>query len=219
MQSNPDTWDEEEDQVISQEEANAKRIAEYGLTTPEAMTLAQQLVNREKTHTELMNDGFNKRAFTDKDGLPTWFLDDEMKHFRVNVPVTKEAMNAVREKMRALNARPIKKIAEAKARKKMRTMKRLSKAASKAEVINESGDMTEREKAAQISRLVSRATKEPKKKKAEVKVVVARGANKGTKGRPKGVKGRFKMVDSRGKKEVRALKRIERRDAGKKRKR
>lgn len=182
------------------------------------MTLAQQLVNREKTAEQLMDEGFNRQAFNDKDGLPTWFLDDEMKHFRNNVPVTKEAMEAIREKMRALNARPIKKIAEAKARKKMRAIKRLSKVQKKADVINETGDLTEKEKSAQIQRLISRATKEPKKKKDEVKVVVARGAHRGTKGRPKGVKGRFKMVDPRGKKEQRALKRIAKRDGPKRRK-
>ena len=171
-------------------------MIDYGLTTPEAMTLAQQLVNREKTQTQLIDDGFNRQTFNDKDGLPTWFLDDEMKHFRNNIPVTKEAVEAIRIKMRALNARPIKKVAEAKARKKMKTMKRLAGAQRKADVINETGDLTEQEKSAQINRLVSRATKEPKKKKDEIKFVVAKGSSKGIKGRPKGVKGRFKMVDS-----------------------
>jgi AdoMet-dependent rRNA methyltransferase SPB1 len=183
------------------------------------MTLAQQLVNREKTATQLMDDGFNRHAFNDKDGLPPWFLDDEMKHFRTNVPVTKEAVEAIRAKMRALNARPIKKVAEAKARKKMKALKRLAGAAKKAEVINENADMTEQEKSQQIQRLVNRATKEPKKsKKNEIKTIVARGVNKGMSGRPKGVKGRFRMVDSRGKKELRALKRIEKRDRGSRRK-
>ena len=45
-------------------------------------------------------------------------------------------------------------------------------------------------------------------KRPEKKVIVARGANKGVKGRPKGVKGRYKIVDARMRKEVRALKRI-----------
>lgn len=74
------------------------------------MTLASQLVNGEKTKAQLMDDGFHRYAFNDKDGAPTWFTDDEMKHFRNNVPVTKEAVDALRAKMRALNARPIKKV-------------------------------------------------------------------------------------------------------------
>lgn len=64
--------------------------------------------------------GFSKEAFRNKDGLPEWFLDDEGKHNKPNLPVTKEAMNQLREKIKALNARPIKKVAEAKARKKFK---------------------------------------------------------------------------------------------------
>ena len=40
------------------------------------------------------------------------------------------------------------------------------------------------------------------KEKKKVKLVVARGAHKGVKGRPKGIKGRYSMVDSRMKKEA-----------------
>jgi AdoMet-dependent rRNA methyltransferase SPB1 len=43
------------------------------------MTLAQQLVNRQKTKSEMIDDGFHRHAFDDKDGLPTWFLDDEVR--------------------------------------------------------------------------------------------------------------------------------------------
>jgi len=61
-----------------------------------------------------------------------------------------------------------------------------------AEVINENADMTEKEKSSSIAKLVNKASKDPKKK-SEVKVVVAKGPNKGNKGRPAGVKGRYKV--------------------------
>lgn len=66
--------------------------------------------------------------------------------------------------------------------------------------------MSEKEKAKTIGKLIARASKTTKPKQ-DVKVVVARGANRGVKGRPKGVKGRYKMVDGVMKKERRAEKR------------
>ena len=104
--------------------------------------------------------------------------------------------------LRALDARPIKKIAEAKARKKMKAAQKLEKAMKKAEGVNDASDMTEREKAKQIEKLMQKGMSTTKKKK-EIQVVVAKGVNRGLKGRPKGVKGRYVMVDSRMKKEVR----------------
>ncbi|KAH9937153.1 Spb1 C-terminal domain-containing protein [Fomitopsis serialis] len=205
-------WDVEDE---NEDELKQAHIQKHGLVTPEAVTIAQQLVNREKTRTHLINDGFNRYSLNAKDGLPPWFLDDEEKHYKANIPVTKEAVDALRAKMRALDARPIKKVAEAKARKKFRAAQRLEKAMKKAEGVNETSDMTEREKARQIEKLMQKGA--AKKQKKEVKVVVAKGSHKGLKGRPKGVKGRYVMVDSRMKKEVRAQKRKER--ATKKRKR
>lgn len=84
--------------------------------------MAKQLANKEKTVEDLIDLGFSKEAFRDKDGLPEWFLDDEKHHNKPNLPVTKEAMNQLREKLKALDARPIKKVAEAKARKKFKVI-------------------------------------------------------------------------------------------------
>ena len=181
---------------------NATFSTEYGLVTPEAVTLAQQLVNRQKTKTQLVNDGFNRYSLNSREGLPAWFIDEEAKFYKPNIPITKEAVAALRAKQRALDARPIKKVAEAKARKKFKAQQRLAKATKKAEGINATTDMTEREKAQQIEKLLRRGASNAKTKK-DIKVVVAKGPHKGLKGRPKGVKGRYVMVDSRMKKEVR----------------
>ena len=180
----------------------ASLSTEYSLVTPEAVTLALQLVNREKTKTQLIDDGFNRYSLNSKEGLPAWFLDDEAKYYKPNIPITKGAVAALREKQRALDARPIKKVAEAKARKKYKAQQRLTKAMKKAEGINATTDMTEREKAQQIEKLLRKGMSTAKTKK-DIKVVVAKGPHKGLKGRPKGVKGRYVMVDSRMKKEVR----------------
>lgn len=170
--------------------------------TAEAVTIAQQLVNRERTKTDLINDGFNRYSLNSKEGLPAWFLDDESKHYKANLPVTKEAVDMLRARQRALDARPIKKVAEAKARKKFKAVQKLQKAMKKAEGVNASADLSEREKAQQIQKVMLKGLTKAKQKKSEVKLVVAKGAHKGLKGRPKGVKGRYQMVDSRMKKEV-----------------
>ncbi|KAI0721317.1 Spb1 C-terminal domain-containing protein [Cerioporus squamosus] len=207
-----DMWDVEGE---NEDEIKQAKIQKQGLITAEAVSLAQALINRQKTRTDLINDGFNRYSLNSKDDLPSWFLDDEAKHYKSNIPITKEAVATLRAKMRALDARPIKKVAEAKARKKFKAAQLLEKAKKKAEGVAETSDMTEREKARQIEKLMEKGTKGKKRK--EVKVVVAKGSHKGLKGRPKGVKGRYVMVDSRMKKELRAAKRKEK--ANKKRKR
>ncbi|EGE83710.1 AdoMet-dependent rRNA methyltransferase spb1 [Blastomyces dermatitidis] len=176
------------------------------IITAEAMALAQQIVTGEKTTQDVVDDGFNKYTFRDNDGLPEWFLDDEGKHSKPLRPITAAAAAAIREKMRAINARPIKKVLEAKGRKKFRAAQRLEKLRKKSALLAEDEALSEKDKAQTIARMMSRAMK--KKPKQNVKLVVAKGANKGISGRPRGVKGKYKIVDSRMKKDIRAEKRL-----------
>src|SRR5579871_29947 len=141
------------------------------------MTLAHQLATGKKTKAAMIDDSYNRWTFSDKSGLPSWFADDESKHNTPQIPITAEAAAAIKAKLRALNARPIKKIAEAKARKKMKAVRKLNKLQKKADIINETSDMTEQEKAQSISKIMSKAKKGEKKR--GVKVVVAHGKNKG----------------------------------------
>jgi AdoMet-dependent rRNA methyltransferase SPB1 len=173
------------------------------------MTLAHQLATGQKSNYDVIDDGFNKHAFRDRDGLPEWFMDDEGKHDKPHKPISKAAAAAIKEKTRALNARPIKKVREAQARKKFKAAQRLEKLRKKSDLLANEEGMTEKEKADSITRLLSKAAR--KKPKQQAKLVVAKGLNKGVKGRPKGVKGRYKIVDPRMKKEMRAMKRIAKR--------
>ena len=118
------------------------QATEQGLTYPdidiitaEAMTLAHQLARGEKSAYDIIDEGYNKYAFKDRDGLPDWFLDDEGKHDRPHKPITKEAASAIQEKLRAYNARPIKKVAEARARKKYKQAQKLEKLKKKADLL------------------------------------------------------------------------------------
>lgn len=184
------------------------------IITAEAMTLAHSLATGKITKQQLLDDNFNKYSHRDTDGLPEWFLDDENKHSKLQRPVSAEAAKAVKEKLRALNARPIKKVREAKARKTLRTARRLEKLKKKSDGLAEGDDLSEKDKAAGILKLMAKA-KNGGKKKPSVKVVRAGGQNKGA-GRPRGVKGKYKMVDPRLKKDVRAEKRLKKKIKGKK---
>ncbi|RKF60087.1 AdoMet-dependent rRNA methyltransferase SPB1 [Golovinomyces cichoracearum] len=176
------------------------------IITAEAMTIAQKIATGEKTRHELIDDGWNRNAFKDREGLPEWFLDDESRHDKPHRPISAAAASAIKQKLRALNARPIKKVREAKDRKKFKMAQRLEKLRKKSSLLQDEDGMTEKEKAQNIVKLMSKAAK--KKPRRQVKVVVARGSNRGIAGRPRGVKGKYKIVDARLKKDTRAEKRL-----------
>ncbi|KAJ5492255.1 Ribosomal RNA methyltransferase Spb1 C-terminal [Penicillium expansum] len=211
-------WVDESDESETEETGEKDPLKANGqldidIITAEAMALAQSMATGEKRSTDIIDDGFNRFAFRDVDGLPEWFLDDEGKHSKPVRPITKAAAAAIREKMRAINARPIKKVMEAQGRKKYKAAQRLEKLRKKSALLAEDDALSERDKAGAIARLMSRATK--KKPKQEVKLVVAKGPNRGISGRPKGVKGKYKIVDARMKKDVRAEKRLAKKKSGK----
>ncbi|KAI9094696.1 Spb1 C-terminal domain-containing protein [Phlyctochytrium arcticum] len=181
-------------------------IDDFAITTAEAYTLAEQMVSKSGKR-DLVDKSYNRYAFNDPDGVPEWFADDEGRHNKPTLPVTKEAVAIIKQRQRQLDARPIKKVAEAKFRKQMRTARRFEKMQKKADNVmgDDGGELTEKAKLQQVSKMLNKAkSKLPRK---ETKVVVARGLHRAQKGRPKGVKGRYKMVDPRMKKEMRAEKR------------
>lgn len=205
-------YDSDEEAKESKKQKHAKDI---DIATVEAMTLAHQLALGQKTKHDLVDEGFNRYAFRDSENLPAWFIDEEKQHSKTNKPITKEAAIAIKEKMKALNARPIKKVAEAKARKKMRSLARLEKIKKKAGVIVDDSDKSEKDKADEIAKLMRKVSKK-QKTKPRVTLVYASGKNRALSGRPKGVKGKYKMVDGVMKNEQRALRRIAKKNNKKK---
>jgi AdoMet-dependent rRNA methyltransferase SPB1 len=198
--------DEDDWEEGRQSEYNKDGRPDIDIITAEAMTLAHQVATGQITKENLMDNGFNKYSLRDTDGLPEWFLDDETKHSKTQRPITKAAADAIKEKLRAYNARPIKKVREAKARKKFKAAQKLEKLKKKSAMLVEDEGMSEGDKARTIAKMMARAAK--KKPKRSVKVIVARGGNRGISGRPKGTKGKYKMVDARMKTDVRAQKRL-----------
>ncbi|KAK9478318.1 Spb1 C-terminal domain-containing protein [Lipomyces japonicus] len=198
-------WDEDDDNDEDGNGDGSGHGPSIDIITAEAMTLAHQVALKEKSKTDIIDDSYNRYSLRDRDGLPQWFLDDEDRFSKPIRPISAEAAAAIQSKLRALNARPIKKVEEARARKKMKAARKLEKLRKKSDIIVDDPNKSEKDKAESIQKLMRKATK--KTAKPEIKVVVARGVNRGILGRPKGVKGRYKMVDGRMKKEMRAIKR------------
>lgn len=66
-----------------------------------------------------------------------------------------ELVQQYRDRMKEINVRPIKKVVEAKARKKRRSIRRLEKARKKADTISETMGISDYDKAQQIRQYVS----------------------------------------------------------------
>jgi AdoMet-dependent rRNA methyltransferase SPB1 len=113
----------------------------------------------------------------------------------------KDIIKSYKKMKEEINARPIKKVVQAQARKKRRMVKKLDRARKKAENISDNLDMTDKERTREIRSIYKRAGL-TSKKKADVKYVVAkRGSNSQT--RPKGP---YRVVDKRLKKDKRKMK-------------
>ncbi|XP_078801919.1 pre-rRNA 2'-O-ribose RNA methyltransferase FTSJ3 [Oryzias latipes] len=196
--------DEDDFQVVPVESTSKKAR----ILNAEGLALGCQIATSKKKTRDLVDNSFHRYAHSeDTWEVPEWFLDDERKHRQRPVEVTKEMVEEYKQKWKEINARPIKRVAEAKARKKRRMLKKTEQAKKKAEAVVNTVDISEREKMAQLKSIYKKAGL-GKEKREVTYVVTKKGAGKKVR-RPPGVKGVFKVVDGRMKKDMRGMQRKE----------
>ncbi|XP_047400462.1 pre-rRNA 2'-O-ribose RNA methyltransferase FTSJ3 isoform X1 [Sciurus carolinensis] len=180
----------------------------HRILDPEGLALGAVIASSKKAKRDLIDNSFNRYAFNEDEGeLPEWFVQEEKQHRIRQLPVDKKEVEYYRKRWREINARPIKKVAEAKARKKRRMLKKLEQTKKKAEAVVNTVDISEREKVAQLRSLYKKAGL-GKEKRQVTYVVAKKGVGRKVR-RPAGVRGHFKVVDSRMKKDQRAQQRKE----------
>lgn len=201
--------DDEDDDSSSSEDENVevtesrkrKKKQKRIIMTPEELALGQEMLKSKKTRRDIIDSGWNRYMFDDKDSdLPDWFVREEEYHMRRHPDVDPEVVEFYKNRQKDVNIKTIKKVVEAKARKKRKLTKRMEKAKKKASAIMENDDIGTREKASEIKKLYRKAADSVKKKETTYVVAKKHSASKRSK-RPAGVKGPYKQVDPRMKKD------------------
>jgi len=122
---NPQTPTNESDnlpfQEIPKDDTTEEEFSadDYDIDQKAEILALGKLMHNPVTRTDVIDSTANRYMFPD-DGslLPEWFKDDEGKHNKPLLPVTKEMVTKYKEELKGIDARSTKKVAEAKARKK-----------------------------------------------------------------------------------------------------
>ena len=168
------------------------------------MALGTMMLRRSKAKA-LVDASYNRFTWNDPEELPEWFVDDENKHYRPQLPVPPALLAKMKEKMLALSSKPIAKVAEARARKNKLKLK-LAGAKKKAQAVANSTEMSE----AMKLKSISKALRNSDGKNGKEYMVAKKGGGK------QGVKGK-KMVDKRMKNDKRGMDRASKKQKGAKR--
>jgi len=177
----------------------------------ETLALGSLLVESKKSRMEILDAAYNRWTFEPNLALPQWFTEEEEKFNKPELPISKELMDQFRAKLREINARPIRKVTEARARKKRRLGKKLEKLRSTAMSLAQTDDMSESAKARQMRKAVSKMARQDQRKVTTVAIKKGGGGNKVDKTKaPKGAK--VKIVDKRLKSDRRGEKKANKRN-------
>ena len=111
------------------------------------------LMSKHSTANDLIESSFNRYMFNDPDDLPQWFLDDEKKYNRPQLPMTKEVIEKLRKQFNP-DDRTIKKEREALGRKRRRMERLRQQQKAKIDSINNDEDMPDSAKLKAIQKLM-----------------------------------------------------------------
>jgi len=170
----------------------------------QTLALGTMMLRRSKEKA-LVDASYNRYAWNDPQGLPEWFVDDENKNYRPQLPIPPALIAKMKEKMMALSVKPIAKVAEARARKNKRAKLKLSAAKKQAETVANAPDMSE----AMKLKAISKALRGQDARRPGKSYVVAKKGRGNT-----GAKG-AKVVDKRMKSDKRGMDRAANKKAGK----
>jgi|TARA_B100000405_G_scaffold49539_2_gene32717 AdoMet-dependent rRNA methyltransferase SPB1 len=154
-------------------------------TRAEILAIGKKMLRR-KQREEIIEDAYNRYAFEDDPrDLPDWFVDDERRFMKAE-PIYdqrdyEEALSNVSIKV---DERSIKKVAEAKLRKKKRAKDKMSEARQRAGAIMDQDDIPDVSKVREIEAIYAKANKLVNGRKKQIKHVVARKLHKGNAGGP-----------------------------------
>lgn len=194
---------------VEELEQSGEPLTKKQKLSAQELALGTAIATSKKGREAIIDDSFNRYTFNDASlELPDWFVVDEKKRIvrtNLNQHITKEDIAMYKKREGNINDRTIKKVVEAKFRKRYHHMKKVEKVNKQASAITDSTEMSNKEKAAQLKTLYKKSglTKE----KEHTTYVFARKGMGQRVRRPNGVSGKFKVVDKRMKKEMRAMKR------------
>jgi AdoMet-dependent rRNA methyltransferase SPB1 len=95
---------------------------------------------------DLIDSTYNRYSYNDSTNLPSWFLDDETRHNKPQIPIPQNLLNQIKSNYQMSDKKVIKKEFEAKMRKKKKMMQQLKKAKKQATVLADNQELTQREK-------------------------------------------------------------------------
>merc|ERR1712147_22513 len=129
----------------------------------EELALGEKLIRSKKAKRDIMDDGWHRFMFDDEN-LPDWFSKEEEIHMRKEPDVDPETVEKYKALAKEMNVKTIKKVVEAKARRKRKVAKKMGEARKKSAHILENADLGSREKANEINKLYKKAAQAGKRK-------------------------------------------------------